>query len=35
MNEAWNYTKDKFLMDEVRQAYLEAFDEYLSKSAGE
>lgn len=25
MNEAWGYTKDNFLMDEVRGAYLEAF----------
>lgn len=25
MNEAWGYTKDSFLMDEVRGAYLEAF----------
>jgi hypothetical protein len=29
MNEAWGYTKDKFNMTEVRQAYLEAFDEVL------
>ena len=29
MHEAWNYTKDKFLMTEVRQAYLEAFDETI------
>lgn len=29
MNEAWNYVKDKFLMDEVTQAYLEAFDEHI------
>lgn len=27
MEEAWNYTKTKFLMNEVNQAYLEAFDE--------
>lgn len=26
MNEAWGYVKDKFNMDEVRAAYLEAFD---------
>ncbi len=26
MNEAWNYTKSAFNMDEVRAAYLEAFD---------
>lgn len=31
MNEAWNYTKDRFLMSEVKQAYLEAFDEQISK----
>ncbi len=30
MNEAWGYEKDKFLMDEVRGAYLEAFDEVIS-----
>ncbi|MBA2405887.1 MAG: hypothetical protein H0V66_14010 [Bdellovibrionales bacterium] len=35
MNEAWNYTKDKFLMTEVRQAYLEAYDEVISKKVGE
>jgi hypothetical protein len=29
MNEAWNYTKDKFIMKEVKQAYLEAFDETI------
>lgn len=29
MNEAWNYVKDKFLMQEVKQAYLEAFNETL------
>lgn len=29
MEEAWNYTKDKFIMKEVRQAYLEAFDERI------
>ncbi len=29
MNEAWGYTKDKFNMDEVRGAYLEAYDERL------
>lgn len=29
MEEAWNYTKDKFIMREVRQAYLEAFDERI------
>lgn len=29
MNEAWGYTKDKFNMDEVRGAYLEAYDEHL------
>lgn len=29
MNEAWGYTKDKFNMDEVRGAYLEAFDEHI------
>jgi hypothetical protein len=26
MKEAWNYTKGAFNMDEVRAAYLEAFD---------
>lgn len=26
MNEAWNYTKSAFNMDEIRAAYLEAFD---------
>ena len=26
MNEAWGYTKSQFLMDEVKGAYLEAFD---------
>ena len=35
MLEAWNYVKTKFLMDEVKQAYLEAFDETISKQAGE
>lgn len=29
MNEAWNYTKDNFIMNEVRGAYLEAFDESI------
>jgi hypothetical protein len=29
MNEAWGYTKTSFNMDEVRGAYLEAFDERL------
>lgn len=29
MNEAWGYTKEKFNMDEVRGAYLEAYDEHL------
>lgn len=33
MYEAWNYSKDKFLMSEVKQAYLEAFDENISKNA--
>jgi hypothetical protein len=33
MYEAWNYVKDKFLMTEVKQAYLEAFDENISKNA--
>jgi hypothetical protein len=33
MYEAWNYVKDKFLMTEVKQAYLEAFDEHISKNA--
>lgn len=33
MNEAWNYTKDRYLMNEVKQAYLEAFDEHISKNA--
>jgi len=33
MNEAWNYVKDKFVMPEVKQAYLEAFDENMSKNA--
>lgn len=31
MLEAWNYTKDKFLMTEVKQAYLEAYDETITK----
>lgn len=31
MYEAWNYDKDKFIMSEVRGAYLEAFDEVISK----
>lgn len=26
MNEAWGYKKDAFIMDEVRGAYLEAYD---------
>lgn len=29
MYEAWDYSKDKFLMEEVRGAYLEAFDETI------
>jgi hypothetical protein len=29
MNEAWGYTKDRFNMTEVRQAYLEAYDETI------
>jgi hypothetical protein len=29
MNEAWGYTKDHFEMKEVKQAYLEAFNEIL------
>ncbi len=29
MNEAWGYTKERFNMTEVRQAYLEAFDETI------
>lgn len=29
MLEAWNYTKDKFITEEVRGAYLEAFDERI------
>lgn len=29
MNEAWGYTKDKFIMEEVKGAYQEAFDLYL------
>ncbi len=29
MNEAWGYTKNSFLMNEVRQAYQEAFDESI------
>jgi hypothetical protein len=29
MNEAWGYTKTNFLMDEVRGAYLEAYDEHI------
>jgi len=29
MYEAWNYQKDKFIMEEVRGAYLEAFDETI------
>jgi hypothetical protein len=28
MLEAWGYNKTNWNMDEVRQAYLEAFDEY-------
>jgi hypothetical protein len=35
MNEAWNYVKEDFILDEVKQAYLEAFDEVASKSIGE
>jgi hypothetical protein len=35
MYEAWDYKKDNFVMDEVRQAYLEAFNERLSESEGE
>ena len=35
MNEAWNYVKEDFLMDEVKQAYREAFDEIASKAVGE
>jgi hypothetical protein len=35
MNEAWNYVKEDFLIDEVKQAYLEAFDEIASKATGE
>lgn len=35
MYEAWNYSKDKFQMAEVKQAYLEAFDENISKEVGE
>jgi hypothetical protein len=31
MYEAWNFQKDNFIMDEVRGAYLEAFDEVISK----
>lgn len=27
MNEAWGYTKDQFIIDEIRAAYLEAFNE--------
>lgn len=34
MYEAWNYQKDKFIMSEVRGAYLEAFDEVLSNKSG-
>lgn len=29
MEEAWGYIKDQFVMKEVRQAYLEAFDEVI------
>jgi hypothetical protein len=29
MYEAWNYQKDKFIMSEVKGAYLEAFDETI------
>lgn len=29
MNEAWNYTKNNFLMNEVREAYREAYDETI------
>lgn len=29
MEEAWNYQKDKFIMNEVRAAYLEAYDEVI------
>ena len=35
MNEAWNYVKEDFVIDEVKQAYLEAFDEIASKEIGE
>lgn len=31
MNEAWGFTKENFEIKEVTQAYLEAFDEILSK----
>jgi hypothetical protein len=29
MNEAWGYTKENFNINEVRQAYLDAFDERI------
>ena len=32
MNEAWGYTKDHFEIKEVKQAYLEAFNEILLES---
>lgn len=35
MHEAWNYTKTNFLLQEVKQAYEEAFDETFSTNAGE
>ena len=35
MNEAWNYVKEDFVLDEVKQAYLEAFDEIASIAIGE
>jgi len=35
MYEAWNYVKDKYLIPEVTQAYLEAFDEHVSILGGD
>lgn len=33
MNEAWNYVKENFVFEEVKQAYLEAYDENISIKA--
>lgn len=35
MYEAWNYVKTNFVLEEVKGAYLEAFDETFSIKAGE